>query len=360
MTAEETPHPTSRWLPTGAAFLAVVALLVLALDGLRQVGSLFAPVFLGLTLVLTVDPVRRWAVRRGAPLWVATVGVLVLLYGVLLLIVFGIGVALTQLIQVLPDYQDEFQDLYDRALQAPEAFGVQIDSLQDVIGTLDPGSVLPVVNWLVSGLSSVSTMLVFLALSIAFLTLDLTHGPRRLDFIRRHRPHLAAALHDFAQRIGRYWAVSSIFGLIQGVLNGILLTVLDVPLPLVWGLLAFLTSYIPNIGFVIGLVPPVVLALLDGGLGTMVAVLAGYVVINFIVKTLIMPKFAGEAVGLNVTTTFVSLVFWAVMIGPLGALLAVPLTLFGKAILIDSHPDSRWLGTFLTSDRFIEEPAAPS
>lgn len=91
----------------------------------------------------------------------------------------------------------------------------------------------------------------------------------------------------------------------------------------------------------------------------MVAVLAGYAVINFVVKTLIMPKFAGEAVGLNVTTTFVSLVFWAVVIGPLGALLAVLLTLFTKAILIDSHPDSRWLGTSPSADRFIEDPAVP-
>lgn len=360
MRADETPRDAGwGWLPTGAAFLAVVALLVLALDGLRQIGSLVAPVFLALTLVLTIDPLRRWAVRKGAPVWAATVGALGLLYGVLFLIVIGIGIALTQLVEVLPEYSAEFQDLSDRALEVPETLGVQIGSVQDVVSTLDPASVLPVLNWLISGLGSVSTMLVFLMLSIAFLTLDLTNGRRRLAYIREHRPHLAEALHDFAQRIGRYWAVSTIFGLIQGTLNGVLLSVLDVPLPLVWGLLAFLTSYIPNIGFVIGLLPPVVLGLLDDGVGTMVAVLAGYAVINFVVKTLIMPKFAGEAVGLNVTTTFVSLVFWAVVIGPLGALLAVPLTLFTKAILIDSHPDSRWLGTFLSADRFIEDPAAP-
>lgn len=357
MTSDEPRRDTARWVPTGAAFLAVIALLVLALDGLRQISSLVAPVFLALTLVLTVDPLRRWAVRKGAPVWAATIGILLLLYGTLLLIVLGVGIALSQLVEVIPRYRDELDALFERALQAPEALGVEVDSLEDVVGGLDPGSVLPVLNWLVSGLGSASTMLIFLALSIAFLTLDLTHGRRRLAFIRRHRPHLAASLHDFSQRIGRYWAVSTVFGLIQGTLNFVLLTVLDVPLPLVWGLLAFLSAYIPNIGFVIGLVPPVVLGLLDGGIGTMVAVLVGYAVINFVVKTLIMPKFAGEAVGLNVTTTFVSLVFWAVVIGPLGALIAVPLTLFAKAVLIDSHPDSQWLGTFLSSDRFIEGSA---
>lgn len=359
--SSEQPSDGRRWtLTTGAAFLGVVALLVVSFEGLRQVASLLAPVFLALTLVLTVDPLRRWAVRRGVPRWIATVGMLLLIYGVLILIVLGVGAALTQLVDVVPGYGAEFEGMRDQALDQLSRVGLQVGSLQDVAGGVEPASVLPVLNWFVAGLGSVSATLLFLVLAIAFLTLDLTHGERRLDVIRAHRPDLADALQDFSRRIARYWAVSTIFGLIQGTLNAVLLTVLDVPLPIVWGLLAFLTSYIPNIGFVVGLLPPVLLALLDGGVGTMVAVLIGYVLINFVVKTLIMPKFAGEAVGLNITTTFLSLLFWAMVIGPLGALLAIPLTLFAKALLIDSHPRSRWLGTFLSSDRLLEEPQTVS
>ena len=74
---------------------------------------------------------------------------------------------------------------------------------------------------------------------------------------------------------------------------------------------------------------------------------AAYVVVNFIASMVIQPKVTGDAVGLNITTTFISLVFWSIIIGPLGAILAVPLTLFCKGIFFDADPRTRWLSIFL-------------
>lgn len=353
---DPTPSPGPGLLPTGAAFLAVAAVLVLAFDGLRQVSAFAAPIFLALTLVLTVDPLRRWAVGRGVPRWVATVGMLLLMYAVLVAVILGIGIALTQLVTVLPQYQDEFGDLYGQAVDLLARFGIELGNLQDVLRGVEPVSALPFLGQVLGGVGSVSTAILFLALGVAFLTLDLGDAGRRLAFIGQRRPELAEALRGFADRIGRYWAVSTVFGLAQAALDVVLLYVLGVPLPFVWGVLAFLTAYIPNIGFVIGLVPAALLGLLSGGVGTMIGVVVGYMLISFVTQTLIMPKFAGDAVGLNVTTTFVSLIFWSVVIGPLGALLAIPLTLFAKAVLIDSDPRAQWLGSFLASSDLIEDP----
>ncbi len=133
------------------------------------------------------------------------------------------------------------------------------------------------------------------------------------------------------------------FGFIVAVLDTIALYLLDIPAPLLWGLLAFLTNYIPNIGFIIGLIPPAILGLLEGGPGLMLAVIAVYSVLNVIIQSGIQPKVVGDAVGLSTTLTFVSLVFWAWVLGPLGALLAIPLSLLVKAVLIDADPDSRWM-----------------
>ena len=338
------------WLPTGTAFLAVVALLVLSFEGLRQVGSFAAPVFLALTLVLTVHPLRRWLVARGTPLWVATIAMLAVLYAVLLAVLAGIGVALSQLVTVLPQYQDQFGERYQQLINLAARWNLELGSLEDALRKIEPSNVIPVLQAVLGGVGSASATIVFLVLAVAFLTMDLASAGTRLAVIGRERPHLAAALRDFSQRIGRYWAVSTIFGLAQAILDVILLSFLDVPLPFVWGILAFLTAYIPNVGFVLGLVPPALLGLLDGGVSTMLIVIVGYMVISFVTQTLIMPKFAGEAVGLNVTTTFVSLIFWSVVIGPLGALLAIPLTLFAKAVLIDSHPRSQWLATFVSAN----------
>jgi len=123
---------------------------------------------------------------------------------------------------------------------------------------------------------------------------------------------------------------------------------LGIPVPILWGLLAFITNYIPNVGFVIGLVPPAILALLEGGPVLMLVVIAAYSVINFVIQSVIQPKFVGDAVGLSATITFLSLVFWAWVLGPLGALLAIPLSLLAKALLIDIDPSTTWVRPLLS------------
>jgi hypothetical protein len=142
--------------------------------------------------------------------------------------------------------------------------------------------------------------------------------------------------------------VTTAFGLIVAAVDMAALWALGVPAAGVWGLLAFITNYIPNIGFVIGLVPPALLALLEDGPGLMLTVIAVYCVVNFVVQTIIQPKIVGDAVGLSTSLTFLSLVFWAWALGALGALLAIPLTLLVKALLIDVDKDAAWVSPLLT------------
>jgi AI-2 transport protein TqsA len=162
---------------------------------------------------------------------------------------------------------------------------------------------------------------------------------------------LVEALTGFAAAARQYVVVSTVFGLIVALVDVAALYWLDVPLPWLWGLLAFITNYIPNIGFVLGLIPPVLLALLQGGVRQAVLVIVAYSVINFMIQSLLQPKFVGDAVGLSITLTFLSLVFWTFVIGPLGALLAVPLSLFVKALLVDADPNSRWLDLLIAPNQ---------
>jgi AI-2 transport protein TqsA len=120
------------------------------------------------------------------------------------------------------------------------------------------------------------------------------------------------------------------------------LWIIGVPLPVLWAVLSFLTNFIPNVGFIIGLIPPALLALLTGGVPEMLLVIGVYCVLNFVIQTVIQPRFVGDSVGLAMTTTFVALVFWAWLLGPIGALLAIPLTLLVKALLVDVDPSARW------------------
>ncbi len=167
-------------------------------------------------------------------------------------------------------------------------------------------------------------MLFFVVTLLLFFALDAAWFPDRLDSTPAQRRPLAAALHTFAHGTRSYLLVSTVFGLIVAVLDTGALWLLGVPAPLVWGLLAFITNYIPNIGFVIGLIPPMILGLLVGGLPLMLAVLAVYCVLNVVIQSVIQPRVVGGAVGLSGSLTFLSLVVWAWLLGALGALLAVP------------------------------------
>ena len=149
--------------------------------------------------------------------------------------------------------------------------------------------------------------------------------------------------------IKKYLLVSTVFGLIVATLDAGALWLIGIPLPILWGLLSFITNYIPNIGFILGLIPPALLGLLEGGPGTLLLVIVVYGVLNFVVQTVIQPKFVGETADISVTVTMLALVFWGWVLGPLGALLAIPLTLLTKAVFVDIDPATRWIDALITS-----------
>jgi AI-2 transport protein TqsA len=176
-----------------------------------------------------------------------------------------------------------------------------------------------------------------------FMAIDASTFPTLLSMARRLHSDLTDALASFASGTRRYLLVSTVFGLIVAVIDTVILWLAGVPAPLTWGILAFITNYIPNVGFVIGLVPPAILALLEGGPRLMLLVIALYCVVNFVIQSIIQPKIVGDSVGLSGTVTMFSLVFWATVLGALGALLAIPLTLLVKALLVEADPQARWL-----------------
>ncbi len=146
-----------------------------------------------------------------------------------------------------------------------------------------------------------------------------------------------------------YFAVAATFGAIVAILDWILLAVLGVPYAWLWALLAFVTNFIPNIGFVLGLIPPALVAWLVIDWQTAVIIAIGYSVLNVVVQTLIQPKVVGDRVQLNTTLTFLALIIWTFLLGGLGAILAIPMTLLIRALFIDSQPQHRWVRALFSS-----------
>jgi len=210
---------------------------------------------------------------------------------------------------------------------------------------------------LLGGAAGLASNIVLILGLLLFMGLDAGGYTGVLRRMPADRRPLAEALGKFAVGTRRYLVVSTVFGAIVALLDVGVLYLLHVPAPWLWGLLAFITNYIPNIGFVIGLIPPAVLALLAGGWKSMLLVIVLYIVINSVIQSGIQPKIVGGSVGLSGTLSFLSLIFWAFVLGAWGALLAIPLTLFARALLVDVDAHSRWVVPLLSGhhDELLED-----
>jgi AI-2 transport protein TqsA len=346
-------------IPRPLLILLGVAGAVIAVAGMREAAWLIAPAALGVVLVVTVSPVRGMVERRGGPAWAGILATILLVYVILIVLVASIALSGAKLASLIPQYTSEMDDLVDGFGSSLKGLGLQEEQVAAIASSLDLGRIAGVLTGFASNMLGILSSLIFIATLVLFIGFDSGKFPRNLFEARGERPSFVDALTAFATGTRTYLTVSTIFGLIVAAIDSVVLALLGIPGAFVWGVLAFVTNFIPNIGFVIGVIPPAIIGLLEGGPGLMLAVIVLYSVINFVIQSIIQPKYQADALGLTTTLTFISLVFWAWVLGPLGAILALPLTLLLKALFVDVDPGSRWLGPLLSGVPHPEPDSEP-
>jgi predicted PurR-regulated permease PerM len=352
--AAPTAAPSSGGLPRWLLLLLGGASATVAVAGLREISWLVAPVLLALVVVIALAPVQTWLMRAGWPRWASATVLLVLVWTVLLGFVGLLVLSVAQLAALLPGYTGRAESLINGVVRDLNNAGVVSGQLSDLVNNFDYTQLVGVATGLLSRLTAAASTLLLLLSALVFLAIESGGFGRRLALVAAERPHLPIALGLFARGTRSYLLVSTVFGAIVAVGDAIGLAMLGVPAAVLWGVLSFITNYVPNIGFVLGLIPPALLGLLAGGWGELIAIVVLYSVLNFVVQTLVQPRFVGDSVGLSMTVTFIALLFWGWVMGALGALLAIPLTLLVKAMLVDVDPRGHWLDVLLR-----EEPRAP-
>lgn len=353
--AEEStaPVPVTPAGPRSVLILAGVALSFGVLLGVHQLRDYIGPIFLALNLVLAAAPLQRWLVGRGVPKGLAALLTGGAVFTFLVAFFGALGWSITQMVQELSGdtHRARYEELWGQLQVQLERFGLQQDEvLSQARDALSPEAVVGAVGGILGPVGGILGLLATTAVVLFFLVVDSISVGHRMDLVREQHPRLAEALTSFAQGVRRYWVVTTVFGLVVAVLDVGALLLLGVPLAFAWGVLSFITNYIPNIGFVIGLVPPALMALLANGPTNAIIVVVVYAVLNFVVQTIIQPKFTGDAVGVTPTVTFISLIVWAWVLGPVGALLALPATLLVKAVLVDADPQARWANALLAAN----------
>lgn len=328
----------------------IIGAVALSLGLMQNLSSTIAPLFLGLNLMIAAYPVYTGLKKIKAPSLVAAVVTMLTVFVVLILGIGAVAWSVTQVVTVLTQYSDQFVNLYNQTIGLLAQLGFDQEEMLKSLKSISPSSILDFAGGILSSTSAASGLIAVMIVGIVFMTMDLPSVQERLAIVHRQHPGLTDSISAVASGIRRYWVVTTVFGLIVALINGGVILVLGVSLPLVWVVLTFVTNYIPNIGFVIGLVPPALLALVEKGPVTALIVVIAFSVINFILQSLIQPKFTGDAVGITPAVSFVSLLLWAWVFGALGALIALPATLTVKALLIDPDPKLRWLNAFISND----------
>ena len=337
--SESGPRPA---LPRSVIILLALAGAAVVAFGLAAVRGIVTPMFFAFVLTLCVHPLRRWMQGRGVPRGIATGTTIAAVFALLTGFTAVLIASLAQFSALLPQFAPQMEQLGDSIAQMLESMGFGPEQTQTVLQGLTPGRIIGFLGGLLGNIASLAGSLVIILTLLILMAVDGSSIPALLTHLQFHRPALVTAFNGFAVGVRRYMIATTVLGAAQGLFNWLVLVVLQVPGALLWGLLSFICSFIPNIGYFIAIIPPLFFGFLTGGWPTVLAVIVIYGGINSIIQSIIQPRYVGNAVALSETLTFVSVLFWAVVLGPVGAILAVPLTLLVRTILLDSDPSIAW------------------
>jgi AI-2 transport protein TqsA len=316
---------------------------VVAAFGLSAIAGIFVWSFFALVLTICVYPLRAWLEGHGVKRGVATFGVVLAVVLLLAVFVGALFVSFAQFLALLPQYRDELRSWTSDLGAWLTSLGFGRQQVDEISSWFDPDTVLGLVGEIVGGASGFVTAAVILLTMVLLMGMDSSFARTLVRGLSPSRPHLVSAGVAYTVGVRRYMVVTTLLGAAQGVVNWIALVLLGVPGAALWGVLAFLCSFIPNVGYFIAIVPPIVFGALVGGWPLVIAVIVVYGVVNAVIQSLIQPRVVGNAVQLSQSLTFFSVLFWAVVLGPMGAVLAIPLTLLVRMLVVDSNPDLAWV-----------------
>jgi len=329
----------------GTRLIIIAAALVIVIYGINQAQSVAALFLVSVFLALIGTPPVLWLEQKRVPSYAAVMIVMAGMITLLLMIGGVVGASLSTFSDELPFYQKRLQEqvLALKPLLASKHIVVTDKVLLEYI---NPGPVLGLAAGLFAALSSVLSNIVLILFTVTFILLEASSFPAKLRLVHDNPKASFPQFTRFVNDIKRYMVIKTFINLIAGTLTAIWLSILGVDFPVLWGFLAFLLHFVPSVGSIVAAVPAVLLALIQLGGGSAALTAAGYLVIGTILGNIVEPKIMGRKFGMSTLVVFVSLIFWGYLLGLVGALLCVPLTMTLK-LACEASEDTRWIAVLL-------------
>jgi len=326
-----------------------VAGLIIIAAGLKTAQDLVIPFLLAAFIATIAATPMFWLKKKGFPDAVSLTLVMVLIVFIVVLLGAMVAQSASAFTAKLPFYQERliaFQADMNGFI-APWAERLEIPNpLESLFSSFSPTTALELAGNTLSRLGGVLSNSFLIILTVIFILAEAASFPRKLNDVLANPERDLPYFGRFAENMNRYIAIKTTVSAATGILVSSLLWALGVDFPILWGLLAFLLNYVPTIGSVIAAIPPVIVALVQIGPGPAFAVGGGFLAINIIMGNAVEPRFMGKGLGLSTLVVFLSLVVWGWILGPVGMLLSVPLTMTAK-IALEANPDTAWLAHLL-------------
>jgi predicted PurR-regulated permease PerM len=332
----------SRGLFSIAAFVVFIA-------GLRAAGSIIIPFLLASFIAVITSPAMIWLKKRGVRPVFSILMILITVMAALWVLVQIMGSSINQFASQSEYYQVNLRRITTEWIHWLQDKGLEVNS-ETFTELINPGRAMTVVvNTLTQFLRGLLTNTFLILITVVFILLELAGLPNKLQMALGQDHASVPALNRFTESLNQYLAIKSMVSLATGIAAYLLCVAVGVNYALLWGLLAFLLNYIPNIGSIVAAIPPVMLALVEVGTGKALLCAGGYLTINIAFGNFIEPRLMGKELGLSTLVVWMSLIFWGWVFGPVGMLLSVPLTMVVK-IAMESKQETQWAAVLLGSD----------
>jgi predicted PurR-regulated permease PerM len=323
---------------------------------MQRAAEIINALFLAWIIVLVASPLLHWLIRKGSPVWLSFVLTLVAILAAFVAFSLVLVVAVGRFAEAIPEYAAEFNIMIVSLQDALSSLGINSSDSGSILSFVNPEKILNAIGSFLGGLIGTVSNLVLILLLIIFLLLDAFNAPAKLiEEIKAGNAYLQRYFH-LSVSLRKYIFITTLVGLSTGILDTIWFILLGVSFPVLWGILAFLMSYIPTLGFWLAAIPPTLLALLESGPGAAALVFLGVVLINGFAENFVKPKYMGEGLNLSPFMVIFSVIFWAAVLGPLGAILGVPMTLMFKQLVLEADDQNRWIARLMSSKESIESP----
>lgn len=330
-----------------AAFCIVIA-------GLKEARDIVLQVLIAGFAAIAIAPPIFYLKRRGLPFILGLTLVVALFLGSVGFMAGVVGSSINDFTAQLPLYEQRGREALTEVAELLAGFGMTPAWDESISELMNPGRVMGWVGGLFTGLGAVLANSFLILIMVVFLLLEASTLPAKLQAVFGEQSRALERFQNLAASINHYLVIKTWVSLLTGVLAAGLCFAFGLDFALLWGLLAFLLNYIPNVGSILAAGPPVLLAIVQLGAFEAVIILAGYLLINNVLGNFVEPRFMGKGLGLSAFAVIVSLIFWGWVLGPVGMLLSIPLTMAVK-IAMEARQETQWIAVLLGPGAAAEE-----